>query len=317
MQRRNNKVIIDKFCNHYCDALACALGEFIDIRDSYEDILKLLSLEEAETLIDYAVLKNKMAGVERLNIKVPLPSLGVKALEKYDLKGSEIISAKNYASLPTSALIGDNTMLDIENLLDYNQELFSSISDFCARADMPICISIGSNLEEVGRLVNGYNMSPVEVLESFGFLDRKCFVYGLNFIDKDDQKLLKDYCIMSVFSPQDDALCGRGAINLYNFIYNDLKFGFSSGKCYNIDMLFEGKLARLNTNNLMHEGGLVTNEALLDALCEPREAKLEIELLDAQKLEVLFDKKVYLKDDGYLDLLSKVTKIATKIKEKI
>ena len=82
-------------------------------------------------------------------------------------------------------------------------------------------------------------------------------------------------------------------------------------------MLFEGKLASLNTNNLMHEGGLVTNEALLGALCENSEAKLEIELLDAQKLEVLFDKKVYLKDDGYLDLLSKVTKIATKIKEKI
>ena len=314
MQRLKDKIKLYKFYNHYCDAIACALGEFVSLDEDNIAFENALTEEEIACLVDYAVVKNKLAGVGKVNIKVPHFSQGVRSLEKFGLEGCEIVSAKNFASMPANALVGGRVILDIESLLEYNQELLSAISDFSARADVPLCISVGSKLEEVGKIVNLFKLSPVETLESFGFLDRQCFIYGLNYIDKDDQKLIKDYDKLCVFSPQQDGEKGRGAINLYNFIYNRLKFGFSSGQCYNIDMLLEGRLAKFNTNNLMHSSDLVSEEALIQALSFEEGEELTLPLLDEQRLEVLFAKKVEL-EEVENELLSKVKQIAKKIKE--
>ena len=318
MRRELEKIKIGKFCNYYCDGLYCALTEFLDINiDNYEKIDKMLTLDEKQTLIDYAVCKNISAGVGKLNIKVSEFGIGLKSLEKYRLDGKEIVSAKNFNAMPTSSLIGERTMLDIENILDYNQNTLSDLSDFCARSDVPLAIEVASDLENVGKIVNMYKCSPVEVLESFGFLDRKCFVYGLNYIDKDDQKLLVDYDKICVLSPQDDGERGKGSINLFNFIYNHLKFGFSSGKCYNIDMLLEGKLARLNTFNLMHEGDIISSEDILKALSSNDDESLEIGLSSEERLTNLFDKRLQIEVDDLKGLREKTMQIARNIKEKI
>ena len=313
-----DKLLVNKFVNHYCDGIYCALSEFITVDDeNYDKILKNLSYDEKESLIEYAVAKNTMAGVGRLNIKVPEFGMGIKMLDKYELKGKEIVSAKNFNSMPTSSLIGGRTILDIENLLDYSQNVLSDISDFSARADVPLAIEISSDLENVGKIVNMYNSSPVRVLEDFGFLDRECFVYGLNYLDKDDQKLIKDYDKLCVFSPQDDGEQGKGAINLFNFIYNRLKFGFSSGKCYNIDMLFESKLARINTFNLMHESGIITPNIIIDALTDSECGLLDIGFSINENQNNVFDKKVKLEVKNADYLQKKSMEIAKKIKENI
>ena len=251
---------IKSFKNYFCDAISCSLGEFIDVYDSQfdeDELLSKLSKEEINIICQYAIVKNKIAGVGELYLKVPIASIGREALEMFKMGGKVIISAKQKEDLTTNDFVGDRVILYIEDLLDYKEGALSDIADFLGRTDMPVIINLGRTLEEIGKLVNRYGKSPVEVLEDFGYLDRECYVYGLNFIDKDDQKLLASYNANIIFSPRSDGEEGRGAINLYNFIYNRLKFVFSSGKCYNIDMLAEGKLARINTNNLMYEKGLI------------------------------------------------------------
>lgn len=323
MHREREKITIGKFINYYCDGISCALGEFIRLDEEREEKLQqllseqFLTCQESETLIEYATLKNISAGVGELNIKVQDFGMGIKMLDRYNLKGREIVSAKKYGQMPTSSLVGSRTMLDIESLVDYNQSTLSEISDFSARADVPLAINLSSDLEEIGKIVNLYSLSPAEVLESFGFLDRECFVYGLNYLDKDDQKLIKTYNKTCVFSPQDDGERGKGAINLFNFIYNQLKFGFSSGKCYNIDMLLEGKLACLNTSNLMHEGGLIGVKQILDALSKEGHGEVEIDLSDEENLENILDRKVKLEQKCMESLREKTKEIARKIKEKI
>ena len=208
-------------------------------------------------------------------------------------------------------------MLDIESLVDYNQDLLSAISDFSARANVPLAIELASDLENVGKIVNTYSSSPAEVLESFGLLDRECFVYGLNYLDKDDQKIVKDYDKTCIFSPQSDGKRGMGAINLFNFIYHRLKFGFSSGKCYNVDMLFEGKLAVLNTFNLMHESGNISTEEVLDSLTDKSDDEIELDLFQEENIDNIWDKKVHKKVEEFDSIQKKTIEIARKIKEKI
>ena len=213
-------------------------------------------------------------------------------------------------------------MFDVENLLDYAEGYLAELADITGKLDIPTIISLGRDIEEVGKLVNRYKMSPAEVIESFGFLDRDCYLYGLNYIDKDDQKLLSSYQPTLIFMPKNDGEEGRGEINLYNFIYNRLKFGFSSGKCYNIDMLGEGKLALTNTTNLMHERGLIATEELLSSLLmEETNETINIAIDELEREENVFDKKVEIQDENlvkeFYSLEEKVKQIAKRIKEKI
>ncbi len=304
------------FKNYFCDAISCSLGEFFDVFDEFseEQILTLLNNDELNALCEFAVIKNKKAGVGELYLKVPFPSFGRNALDKYHIDGKEILSARQMGNLTTGDFVGERVMLYVEDLLDYKEGALSELSDFLAKAEMPVIISLGRTLEEVGKVVNRYGKSPVEILEDFGFLDRNCYVYDLNFIDKEDQKLLSSYDTTLIFSPRSDGEEGKGAINLYNFIYNRLKFVFSSGKCYNIDMLGEGKLASINTNNLMYERGLVKTSDLLDALLVEKAEK------DYENINI-FDERVDIEDErlniDYLNLREKVIEIAKRIKEKI
>lgn len=318
--RNETNIKLKGFQNYFCDGVASALGEFIDVYNDYneEEILKKINIDELKTLIEYSVLKNKIAGVKFLNIKVPMAFVGREALEKFELEGNEILSARVMPNLSTKDLLGGRLILHIEDLLDYEEGYLESISDFCGRTDIPVMISLGQDLEEVGKLVNKYNKSPVEVLEDFGFLDRECYLQGLNFIDKEDQKLLMQYNPTLILSPRDDGESGKGAINLFNLIYNRLKFVFSSGRCYNIDMLGEAKLANLNTQNLMFRRGLIEDEKLLESL-QWNNGEVEIPLEKESNLNCIFDFKYVNGDSQLQEKLSlyreKIKEIIKRIKE--
>ncbi|MBP3344682.1 MAG: hypothetical protein J6K97_00570 [Clostridia bacterium] len=315
-----NIKILKPFKNAYCDALYCGLGKFLKISDeNYNFIVKNLSREELSVICEYVAVKNKLAGVGELNLKTPIIGVGNAALDKYKLKGSEILSANYINGLSTRDLVGDRLILEIEDLNDYNEAALGDIADFVGATQMPILIHFGRDLNSIGLTVNRFGCSPAELLESYGFLDRQCKLYGFNFIDKEDQKLLAQYSPTVILSPISDGEEGKGGINLYNLIYNRLKFVFSSGKCYNIDMLKEAKMAILNTNNLMYQRDLVDFDALLDSIqSEAGEIKINFDF-EAIK-EALLDEKVIVEDEKLYEKLQEleieIKKIANRLKEK-
>lgn len=312
------KLTLKGFKNFYCDAVKCSLGEFLNFDENFDDdfILANLTEKQLQVLSDYAVLKNKLAGVSELNLKVPTFGVGLNSLEKYGLMGSEVVSCKKIEQMLSKSLIGNKTMILLEDISSLNGNDLSYISDLLAKCDMPVIVKIGQNLEEVGKIVNKFNLSPVSLLEEYGFLDRKCFCLGLNFIDKDDQNLLKSYDAVCIFSPRSDAEEGKGFINLYNFIYNDLSFGFSSGICYNIDMFAEGKLAMQNTSNLMYDPNLVEQEKVLLSL-QSTFGKNEIEVDENALRKTIFDKQIWQESQEEKQLKESVKQIANILKEKI
>ncbi|MBQ8909384.1 MAG: hypothetical protein IJY90_03765 [Clostridia bacterium] len=287
--QKENIVKLKQFKNAYCDVVASGLGAFFNVtEENYKDVVALLSKEEIDKLCHYVVLKNVLAGVGEVNLKVPYIKSGIKYLDKYELNGNEILEAGYVNNLTSNDVVGGRFILEITNLNEYNGAFLSDISHFCAVTDTPVLVHFGRKLEDVGQTVNKFGMSPAQVLEDYGILDRECLLYGMNYIDKDDQLLLANYSPTLILSPRSDGEEGKGEINLYNLIYNRLKFCFSSGKCYNIDMLKEGKLSLLNTNNLMNKSGLVAVESVLDALQTDGE-EVEIEFDEYKKLDAILE----------------------------
>lgn len=319
--QKNCDVRLKELKNAYCDLIGASLGEFIDVwQADEEEILKILNDEKLKILAEYILLKNKLAGVGEVFLKVPKAGLVGEIFDCVQIAGREILSARQIDGLSARDFVGGRLMLEVESLLEYNEDYLSKIVDFCATTQTPVLIKLGQTLEEVGKIVNKFGCSPAELLEDYGFLDRECYIYGLNFIDKDDQKLLKRYEPTLILSPRSDAEAGRGAINLYNLIFNGLKFVFASEKCYNIDMFAEGKLAIYNTSNLMFERGLVKTEEILNALQSDRgelvflkDSDFEIENLLNEKVEVDLP---FIKT-RMLAMREKVRIIAKEIKEKI
>lgn len=314
--QEKTKQKIKSFKNYYCDALYCALGEFFD-KEKIDEILnrKTLTQQQIKLLCEYAVIKNKIAGVTFLNLKVPDFGYGIELLEKYNMNGHEIVSANLMNCMPSKALVGQRLILEVESLLEYNENFLSDLSDLSAKIDIPIIFALGQDLEEVGKIVNKFKMSPVQTLESFGFLDRECYVLGLNFIDKDDQKLMRDYGATCIFSPCCDGEEGKGAINLYNFIYNDLKFRFSSRRNHNIDMLKECWLAMVNTSNLMFEKDLIKIEDLLQAVFDKNGIDIEISIGEYERKEGLLNKKIKLNIEDFENVYKNVEKLVFQLKD--
>lgn len=317
---KQNRIEIKPFKNAYCDALTCGLGAFYDVNEeNRKEILEKLSREDVEYICEYVIVKNKLAGVREINLKVPYVKSGIKAMDKYGLAGNEILSVDYVNGLATKDIVGGRFALEIEDLNAYNPTALTDVCDFCATTDTPIIVHFGRTLESVGQIVNKFGVSPASLLEEYGFLDRECLLYGINYIDKDDQLLLANYNPTLILSPRSDADEGKGEINLYNLIYNRLKFCFSSGNCYNIDMFGEAKLAKHNTNNLMKKAGLVEGRELFDALsCQ--EGKIEIEFDQMMKKDSIFEMATIVPDDALIDqktkLEDKIKQLLQKIKEK-
>lgn len=310
MQQRETRKL-KPFKNYYCEALSCGVGKYYKFKKEDEG---KLTLDEVRTLAEMAILKNSLAGVKELYLKLPYFVEIEDLFEKYGLQGKIILPATQIMNIPTKALVGDRLMIEIESFVDLNDDFLTDLANFVGDERLEVILNLGESLEEVGKVVNRFNMSPTELAESYGFLDRKCYVKGLNHVDKDDLLLLNNYDAFGIITPRDDGEHGRGGVNNYNLIYHEFPFGFGSGECYNIDMLAEGKLSCLNTANLMSESGLVGLDRILEAL-SCNSGQIEVDFENDALDDSILEERVCL---GSIDekLTDKVKKIGKKLKEK-
>lgn len=310
MQQRKTRKL-KPFKNYYCEAIPCGVGKFYKFKKEDEGEL---SPDEVRILAEMGILKNSLGGVKEVYLKLPYFVEVDDLFDKYNMQGKIILPATQIFNIPTKALVGDRLILEIESFSELSDNFLNDLANFVGDEKIDVILNLGDNLEEVGKVVNRFNMSPTELAESYGFLDRKCYVRGLNHVDKDDLLLLKSYNAFAILTPRDDGEKGKGFVNNYNLIYHEFRFGFGSGGCYNIDMLAEGKLSCLNTANLMSRGGIVESEIILEALSY-HSGQIEVEFDNGALDETILEERVCL---GRLDegLTDKVKQIAKKLKEK-
>ncbi len=255
----------DFYINSFCNALKSVCFEFLPFEKALEisdNLSDLLTNEEIKEINRYMVLKNLESKVSELTLITHEVNSAVQTMLEFDLTGSVLIYGKSIQDFNLFKSQVDDLMqkqdkikigIYIDNILDFSEEDLCKLSDFTGKEKLPIYLNFLRTLDEAGSLDKLYGKSPAKVLEDFGFLDRKCYCVGCNFLDKDDAEVLYFNHAYIILTPLSDMMLGKGAVNLQMLLGQGLTVSLGSDSYIPIDMNLEGKIALGNTANLMYD----------------------------------------------------------------
>lgn len=104
--------------------------------------------------------------------------------------------------------------LILENISQMTEQDLADLCQKCAKSKKVIFLKVGQTLEELGSIDKAFGKPLAQVLEDFGFLDRKFVLVGGNCFEKDDLELFSQYGNKFVICPAEDARQARRPINL-------------------------------------------------------------------------------------------------------
>lgn len=236
---------IYNFKNCYCDASSFAQGA---------KPLKFWQKDELLLLYEYVIAKNFTSGVKELWIVNDF-NLDLSPLaQKYSMKIKSIVKMENINALASSMLVNDGVVIEVDKLEELGEREASEIVSFSARLNIPLLVHFGQDLYSLGALDKKYRMPPERVLEELGFLDRKCYLFGCNYLDKDALSLFENYEVEYIFSPLDDGENGRGFLN---FKLYENKVCHLASRGGEIGMTANANFLRLSTNNLLSSAEMI------------------------------------------------------------
>lgn len=238
---------------------------------------------DLESLYEFVIAKNCQGGIKELWILNDFMLDLSKFATRYDIKIKSIIKAEKVFSMPSSLLVDDGLLVFLDKLEDMNENFLSEIVNFSSKFDLPLIINFGQNLQMLGLIENRYCKSPERVLEDFGLLDRKCFLLGCNYLDKDALSLFDNYDVEYIFSPITDAEKGAGFINFK--LYENRICHLASCDERDIDLQKQADFLRLCTNNLLSLQNAVAVQKYLNILpfaCDVEDEQTAIKILKSK-----------------------------------
>jgi cytosine/adenosine deaminase-related metal-dependent hydrolase len=146
--------------------------------------------------------------------------------------------------------------------------------------------NVSETLEDVGEIDNQYSLSPIGLLESYGFLDHKHLLVGCVYADKEDVNILSSYDTNICICPTKDLKSGNGIAPAYSFIKNNINIlvgGTTSNHFKEVSLVKDLQSGSLNEDNLISVEechGMLSNNA-----------------------HKLFDQIGKLKEGGYADIV--------------
>ncbi len=266
---QNNRVQdknLKSFQNSFCYGEKAALTEFVNLKKVIKiltnEIPLNLSKEEILECCRYMVMKNAKFNVTDLTVFSSEPELALQSMLEVGMKGKVLVDAKKiiekaFTKIELEKLRQNSLKIEIgifiNGILNFSEEELSILAEFAGREKLPVYINFLRTLDEAGVLDKTNGKSPARVLEDFGFLDRKCYCLGCNFLDKDDAEILASYDAEIVLTPTMDMLFGRGFINLQMLFGQGLKVSLGTGESFTTKMRAEAGVAMGNTANLMYD----------------------------------------------------------------
>lgn len=242
----------------------CFCNPFAFLPSAQRENVVLWNKDELDILYEYVIAKNCQSGVKELWILNDFMIDLNKFAAKYNIKIKNIVRTEKIFSLPISLLTENDLLVFIEKIEDMNEDFLSNVVNLSSKLDLPLLINFGQNLQMLGIIENNYGKSPERVLEDFGLLDRKCFLLGCNYLDKDALSLFDNYNVEYIFTPITDAENGLGFINFK--LYENRICHIASGNEIQIDLQSQANFLRLCTNNLLALKNAVSAEKYLNLL---------------------------------------------------
>jgi len=213
-----------------------------------------------------------------------LVKLGIKVFKAIGDFNGETILDENYIDYEIEKLKSMGVKAPILYAINPNlseESNYEILIKYANKFGYLIATKASENLEDVGEIDLQYGLSPIGLLESYGFLDFKNILIDCVYADKDDVSLLANYDTTTICTRPTNNLCnGSGIAPVYSFIKNKLNLlvgGVSSNQFKELSLLKDLQSGVLN------ETTLINNEDVFNCINTPKKLFPEIGGLEVGK----------------------------------
>ena len=148
-----------------------------------------------------------------------------------------------------------------------NEENFAELNTFARENNLPVSTHLSETLKEVGDCSAKFDLSPPELLEDYGFFDRKATVYHCVHADKDDLSLMAGYDVNIVTCPSSNLKLASGIAPLYAMQNSNLNIAIGTDGAYSnnsYDMFKEMFLAATLNKATLNYAHILTAEEVVN-----------------------------------------------------
>ena len=147
-------------------------------------------------------------------------SIGIGAITGSEILDENYLLKEKEKVTSYSPLI--KPILYAHSVYSCDESQFSELARFAKKYDLVVSTHASETLKEVGECTMKHNMTPIELLESIGFLDIPCVLAHCVHCDKEDVEVLKRYDVTIATNPSSNLVLGSGIAPLYSYIRNGI-----------------------------------------------------------------------------------------------
>ena len=190
-------------------------------------------------------------------------SIGIGAIT-----GKEVLSEKYITNEIKKITICDRIkpILYAHSLYSCDESQFLELNKYALKSGLIKSTHVSETLLEVGSIFTKHNLTPIGLLESYGFFDTPCVLAHCVHCDKDDIEIMKNYDITVATNPSSNLILGSGIAPLYSFVKNKINVSIGTDGAAsnnNLNMFKEMYLADNLQAGVLNQAQAITT---IDAL---------------------------------------------------
>ncbi|MBR3790481.1 MAG: amidohydrolase [Clostridia bacterium] len=163
---------------------------------------------------------------------------------------------------------GQSAVCYAHSIYGTSEENFEKLITFARKNNLPVATHLSETLGEVGDCsVKNNDLTPPELLEDFGFLDRGATVYHCVHCDKDDLDILANYGASVVSCSSSNLKLASGIAPLYAMVEKGINVALGTDGAYSnnaLDMFREMFLAATLQKATLYSADVMPANLVLD-----------------------------------------------------
>lgn len=280
----NGNIIMPGFVNTHCH-LAMTLfrgyGENSNFNNWWMDYMRPLEdrLEKDDcyygaTLGILELLKNGVTTVADFYLNYDetaraVVDTGIRAnIAVGAITGREVLSEEFLLGEIKKITVSDliKPILYAHSVYTCDESQFGELNRFASKYNLIKSTHASETLKEVGTIYNKYNMTPIALLESYGFFDSPSVLAHCVHCDRDDIDIMRNYDITVATNPSSNLILGSGIAPLYSYVKSDINVSIGTDGAAsnnNLNMFKEMYLADNLQAGVLNQAQAITT---IDAL---------------------------------------------------
>lgn len=158
-----------------------------------------------------------------------------------------------------------NLVLYVKNMYNLEELQYIDLIKLVKKYNIPFVTSVSETLFDVGECVNKTELTPIELLESFGMFDNNCSVINAVHVDKEEMEILKNYGINVISTPSSNLVTGAGIAPIFAYLNKGINVALGTGysALSKLDILNEINLLFILQKGVMHNSKIIEDKDVI------------------------------------------------------